>query len=82
MMKRRAAIEPVIGYLKSDHRIERNYLRGVESDRNNSILAGIGFNLRKLLRWVIFTLNFWLTECLTVIKSRFWSSIEFDLLRI
>ena len=82
MMKRRAAIEPVIGHLKSDHRMERNYLRGVEGDRNNAILAGIGFNLRKLLRWVIFTLNFWLTECLTVIKSRFWSSIEVDLLRI
>jgi IS5 family transposase len=82
MLKRRAAIEPVIGHLKSDHRMDRNYLRGVEGDRNNAILAGIGFNLRKLLRWVIFTLNFWLTECLTVIKSRFWSSIEFDLLRI
>ena len=82
MLKRRAAIEPVIGHLKSDHRMDRNYLRGVEGDRNNAILAGIGFNLRKLLRWVIFTLNFWLTECLTVIKSRFWSSIEVDLLRI
>ena len=82
MLKRRAAIEPVIGHLKSDHRMDRNYLRGVEGDRNNAILAGIGFNLRKLLRWVIFTLNFWLTECLTVIKSRLWSSIESDLLRI
>jgi hypothetical protein len=81
MLKRRAAIEPVIGHLKSDHRMERNDLRGVEGDRNNAILAGIGFNLRKLLRWVIFTLNIWLTECLTVIKSRFWSSIESHLLR-
>jgi len=81
MLKRRAAIEPVIGHLKSDHRMDRNYLRGVEGDRNNAILAGIGFNLRKLLRWVIFTLNFWLTECLTVIKSRFWSSNKSHLLR-
>jgi len=81
MLKRRAAIEPIIGHLKSDHRMDRNYLRGVEGDRNNAILAGIGFNLRKLLRWVIFTLNFWLTECLTVIKSRFWSSNESHLLR-
>jgi len=58
MLKRRAAIEPVIGHLKSDHRMDRNNLRGVEGDRNNAILAGIGFNLRKPLRWVIFTLNF------------------------
>ena len=81
MLKRRAAIEPVIGHLKSDHRMDRNYLRGVEGDRNNAILAGIGFNLRKLLRWVIFTLNFWLTECLAVIKSLFWGSNESHLLR-
>jgi IS5 family transposase len=82
MLKRRAAIEPVIGHLKSDHRMDRNYLRGVEGDRNNAILAGIGFNLRKLLRWVIFALNVWLTECLAVIKSLFWGSNESHLLRI
>jgi IS5 family transposase len=60
LLKRRSAIEPVIGHLKSDHRMDRNYLRGVAGDKTNAILAGVGFNLRKLLRWVIFWLNYWL----------------------
>jgi hypothetical protein len=81
MVKRRAAIEPVIGHLKSEHKTDRNYLRGLEGDRNNAILAGIGFNLRILLRWVIYTFNFWLTECLIAIKNLFWGSNESHLLR-
>ena len=47
---RRAAIEPIFGHLKSDHRLERNHLKGKEGDRMNAILAACGFNLRKLLR--------------------------------
>jgi len=49
-LKRRAAIEPVIGHLKSDTRLDRNYLLGAEGDRINAILSGCGFNVRKLLR--------------------------------
>lgn len=47
--KRRSAIEPKIGHLKSDHRMDRNYLKGHEGDRLNALLAGIGANFRKLL---------------------------------
>ncbi len=47
--KRRSAVEPKIGHMKSDNRMGRNFLKGVEGDRNNAILAGIGANLRKLL---------------------------------
>ena len=47
--KRRSAIEPVIGHLKSDNGMKRNYLKGVEGDRKNAILSGCGYNLRKLL---------------------------------
>jgi IS5 family transposase len=47
---RRAAIEPIFGHLKSDNRLERNHLKGIDGDRMNAILAGCGFNLRKLLR--------------------------------
>lgn len=47
---RRAAIEPVIGHLKYDHRMERNYLHGVIGDQMNAILAGCGRNLCKLLQ--------------------------------
>ena len=47
--KRRAAIEPKIGHLKSDHRMGRNFLKGQSGDRMNALLAGIGANIRKLL---------------------------------
>jgi IS5 family transposase len=49
-MKRRNAIEPIIGHMKSDNRLSRNYLRGVLGDVFNVILAACGFNMRKLLR--------------------------------
>ena len=55
--KRRSAIEPVIGHLKQDHRLDRNYLKGTDGDQMNAILAACGFNLRKLLRallWLLF----------------------------
>jgi transposase, IS5 family len=51
--KRRSAIEPIIGHAKSDHRMDRNYLKGEEGDKINAILAGCGFNLRKLLRAIL-----------------------------
>jgi len=47
--KRRSAVEPKIGHMKSDNRMNRNYLKGAEGDRINAILAGIGANIRKLL---------------------------------
>ena len=51
--KRRSAIEPIIGHVKSDHRMDRNYLKVEEGDRINAILAGCGFNIRKLLRAIL-----------------------------
>jgi len=48
-MKRRSAIEPIIGHLKSDHRLSRNYLKGASGDRINSILSACSFNLKKIL---------------------------------
>jgi IS5 family transposase len=50
--KRRNAIEPVIGHLKQDHRMGRNYLKGVAGDRLNPILAACGFNFRKLMAFL------------------------------
>ena len=49
-LRKRSKIEPLISHLKSDHRLGRNYLLGTEGDRVNSILAGIAFNLKKILR--------------------------------
>jgi len=51
-MKRRAAVEPVIGHLKAEHRMNRNYLKGREGDRANALLAAAGYNFRLLIRWL------------------------------
>lgn len=48
-LKRRNAIEPKIGHLKEDNRMNRNYLKGTNGDRINALLAGCGANLRKLI---------------------------------
>jgi IS5 family transposase len=48
-LKRRSAIEPVIGHLKSDHRMGTNYLLGKSGDKINAICSAIGFNLKKIL---------------------------------
>jgi IS5 family transposase len=50
-MKRRAAVEPVIGHIKAEHRMGRNYLKGRDGDRANAILAAAGYNFGLLLRW-------------------------------
>ena len=50
LVKRRNAIEPVIGHLKHDHALKRNFLKGKQGDRINALLAACGFNLRKLYR--------------------------------
>ena len=51
-MKRRAAVEPVIGHIKAEHRLDRNYLKGRDGDRVNAVLAAAGYNFSLLLRWL------------------------------
>jgi IS5 family transposase len=48
-MKRRAAVEPGIGHLKQEHRLDRNRLKGALGDQMNTILSAVGMNFRKLL---------------------------------
>ena len=62
--RRRAAIEPVIGHLKTDFRMGQNYLKGVNSPKINAMLAATGWNLKKLMKklkqellWPYFTLH-------------------------
>ena len=56
-LRRRSAVEPVIGHLKSEHRIDRNHLVGSAGDAINAVLAAAGYNFRLLLRWL--ALLFW-----------------------
>ncbi len=50
--KRRAAVEPVIGHLKDDHRMGRNYLAHASGDAINAVLAAAGYNFRRLIQWL------------------------------
>lgn len=52
-LRRRAAIEPVIGHMKTNGHLGRNFLLGVDGDAINAVLAGAGHNLRLLRRWLI-----------------------------
>ncbi len=65
-MKRRAAIEPGIGHLKREHRMDRNRLKGTLGDRINAILSAAGMNFAKLLKWAAALLRLilsWLFSC-------------------
>jgi IS5 family transposase len=57
--RRRSAIEPVTGHMKSDGHLGRNFLRGTEGDAINLVLAAAGHNLRLLRAWLA-----WLLACL------------------
>ena len=48
--KRRSAIEPVIGHMKNDNKMNCNRLKGKLGDKINAVLSACGFNFRKLLR--------------------------------
>ena len=50
-MRRRAAVEPVIGHLKDGHRMRRNHLKGRDGDRINAVLAAAGYNFSLLRHW-------------------------------
>ena len=64
--RRRAAIEPVIGHLKSQYRLARCFLKGFVGDQVNLLLAAAAWNLRKWLRTVTF---FWLRLLHTLFVS-------------
>ena len=47
--RRRASIEPVIGHMKHTYRMKRNYLKGVQGDVINAVMAGAAFNFKRWL---------------------------------
>jgi IS5 family transposase len=51
-MRRRSAVEPVIGHIKAEHRMGRNYLWSRQGDAINAVLAAAGYNFRLLIRWL------------------------------
>jgi IS5 family transposase len=55
LLAKRPRFDAVIGHLKAEHRLCRNYLHGVLGDELNVLLAAVGWNLKKLMRllWLL-----------------------------
>ena len=51
-LRRRNAIEPIIGHTKSDGLLERNHLAGATGDAINAVLVAAGHNMRLLIAWI------------------------------
>jgi IS5 family transposase len=51
-LRRRSAIEPVIGHMKSEGHLGRCYLKGRNGDATNAVLSAVGHNLRRVLAWL------------------------------
>ena len=66
-LKRRNAVEPVIGHMKSDGRLDRNYLKGTLGDAMNALLVGAGHNIRLLLGFGFLRRS---TSCLHAVVRR------------
>ena len=51
-LRRRPAVEPVIGHMKNEHRMDRNFLAGSQGDAINAVLAAVGYNFARLIAWL------------------------------
>jgi IS5 family transposase len=69
-LRRRSAIEPVIGHLKAEGHLGRCYLKGRAGDAANAILSAIGHNFRRILAWLRLLLRLILIAILRVFIIR------------
>ncbi len=51
-LRRRSAIEAVIGHCKTDGHLDRNFLHGRLGDQINAVMSAVGYNLRLILKWI------------------------------
>ena len=70
-MKRRAAIEPSIGHLKEDRRMERCRLKGTEGDKLNAVLSAAAMNFSKLLTALGALLSFFVERFVTLFAASY-----------
>ena len=66
-LRRRSAIEAVIGHCKTDGHLGRNFLHGRLGDRINAVMSAVGYNLRLILKW--------LRKLLCKIIAAIWAAI-------
>jgi transposase, IS5 family len=69
-LRRRSAIEPVIGHLKAEGHLGRCYLKGRAGDAANAILSAVGYNFRRILAWLRALLRLFLIAILRISISR------------
>jgi len=65
-LRRRSAIEAVIGHMKTDGHLGRNFLHGRHGDHANAVLTAVGYNFRLILRWLR---DYWCRFLLAVIHA-------------
>jgi IS5 family transposase len=65
-LRRRSAIEAVIGHCKTDGHLDRNFLKGRLGDQINAVMTADGYNFRLILRW----LRYLLCEIIAAIMAR------------
>lgn len=51
-LKRRSVVEPLIGHLKNEGSLGRNYLKGTVGDKINALMVAAGYNFRLILKWL------------------------------
>ena len=69
-LRRRSAIEPVIGHMKAEGHLGRCYLKGTAGDAANAILAAVGHNFRLVLAWLRILLRLILAALRSAIMVR------------
>jgi IS5 family transposase len=69
-LRRRSAIEAVIGHMKAEGHRDRCYLKGRAGDAANAILSAVGYNLRLVLAWLRIILRTILLALLKILESR------------
>lgn len=67
-LRRRSAIEAVIGYCKTDGHLDRNFLKGRHGDHANAVLTAVGYNFRLILEWI----REFLRQILETLVGKFW----------
>jgi transposase, IS5 family len=69
-LRRRSAIEPVIGHMKADGQLGRNYLKGRHGDHFNAVLSAVGYNFRLILKWLRALLCLFVAAVLSALAPR------------
>ena len=74
--RRRAAIEPLIGHLKTDHRMDKNYLFGMEGAQINALLSAAAWNFKKFMQTLIEDLSFFNFLVRSIIRYHHFQTVR------